>query len=265
MRAHTMQSFANWRYSSALDMLPSSAVQAGAQPSLSHQRPSAGRSHARSPGPSRRDGVVRHREPELVMQPHDQIAGRERTTPWIAGIGPSSTSRRRKALCVSSSLGGAPGEGMLMRPSGPCSLYRITQLPQCLTVHPADLRCFLPRSPVEHARKRQKPSRLRPILRASRKPPNLTGRIVRPNRHCLAHGKQPSVCHLESHPPPIRESLVSYPMSGWFGNKPSGCMIKSIALAVVDSGLRFHRDLRPMHRRRLKRRGGVREERVTEN
>ena len=52
---------------------------------------------------------------------------RQRTTPWIAGIGPSSASRRRKALCVSSSLGGAPGEGMLMRPSGPCSLYRITQ------------------------------------------------------------------------------------------------------------------------------------------
>src|SRR6059058_6052358 len=52
---------------------------------------------------------------------------RQRTTPWTAGIGPSSTIRRRKALCVSSSLGGAPGEGMLMRPSGPCWLNRITQ------------------------------------------------------------------------------------------------------------------------------------------
>src|SRR3981189_449245 len=31
---------------------------------------------------------------------------RQRTTPWIAGIGPSSTIRRRKALCVSPSLGG---------------------------------------------------------------------------------------------------------------------------------------------------------------
>ena len=61
-----------------------------------------------------------------------------------------------------------------------------------IVMHPADLRCF------PTAAKRQKPSRLRPILRASRKPPNLTGRIVRPNRHCLAHGKQPSVCHLES-------------------------------------------------------------------
>src|SRR5262245_16196011 len=51
---------------------------------------------------------------------------RQRTTPWIAGSGPSSTIRARKALCVSS-LAGVPGEGMLMRPSGPFALNRITQ------------------------------------------------------------------------------------------------------------------------------------------
>jgi hypothetical protein len=50
-----------------------------------------------------------------------------------------------------------------------------------------------------------KPRRARPQvpgafdpLRAFGKPPNLTGRIVRPNRHRLARGKHPSVCHLES-------------------------------------------------------------------
>src|SRR5215469_7424790 len=52
---------------------------------------------------------------------------RHRTTPCTAGIGPSSTSRARNTLCSSPSLGGAPGEGMLVRPSGPCSLNRITQ------------------------------------------------------------------------------------------------------------------------------------------
>src|SRR5262245_7354229 len=31
---------------------------------------------------------------------------RQRTTPWIAGIGPSSTIRARKALCLELSLGG---------------------------------------------------------------------------------------------------------------------------------------------------------------
>src|SRR6516162_6308854 len=72
------------------------------------------------------DRIVRHRESELLIQQHDQIA-RPRTTPWIAGIGPSSTIRARKALCLELSLGGTPGEGILMRPSGPCSLNRITQ------------------------------------------------------------------------------------------------------------------------------------------
>src|SRR5271157_3527981 len=49
---------------------------------------------------------------------------RQRTTPWIAGIGPSSTIRARRALCSVVSLAGAPGEGMLISPSGPCSLNR---------------------------------------------------------------------------------------------------------------------------------------------
>jgi hypothetical protein len=52
---------------------------------------------------------------------------RQRTTPWIAGIGPSSTRRARKASCMALSLGGTPAEGILMRPSAPCSLKRITQ------------------------------------------------------------------------------------------------------------------------------------------
>ena len=65
---------------------------------------------------------VRCREPKLLVQPRDQIARppahhavdrRDRTL---------STIRARKALCVASSLGGTPGEGMLMRPSGPCSV-----------------------------------------------------------------------------------------------------------------------------------------------
>src|SRR5262249_58290289 len=73
------------------------------------------------------DWVARHREPDLLIHPHDQTAPRQRTTPWIAGIGPSSTRRARKASCMALSLGGAPGEGILMRPSAPSALNRITQ------------------------------------------------------------------------------------------------------------------------------------------
>src|SRR5215470_4214757 len=52
---------------------------------------------------------------------------RQRTTPCTAGIGPSSTIRERNALCASVSLLGPPGDGLLPRPSHPCSLNRITQ------------------------------------------------------------------------------------------------------------------------------------------
>ena len=144
------------------------------------------------------DGVVRHREPELVMQPHDQIAG----PPAHHAV-----DRRDRAFVHEPAekgfvrvveLGRRAWRRDVDETVRPLLVVSDHPVPQCLAVHPADLRCFLPRSPVEHGRKRQKPSRLRPILRASRKPPNLTGRIIRPNRHCLAHGKQPSVCHLES-------------------------------------------------------------------
>ena len=116
---------------------------------------------------------------------------RQRTTPWTAGIGPSFTIRARKALCVSSSLGGTPGEGILMRPSGPLLVEPDHPIPQCLTIHPADLRRVFPRGAVKHSRDRQQSSRLRGILCAFRKLANLAGRIVPPNRNCLAHGKHP--------------------------------------------------------------------------
>jgi hypothetical protein len=73
------------------------------------------------------DGVVRDRDTELRMQLHDQIARPPTHHTVPRRIGPSFTSRERKTLCSSLSLGGAPGEGMLVRPSGPCSLNRITR------------------------------------------------------------------------------------------------------------------------------------------
>ena len=36
------------------------------------------------------------------------------------------------------SLGGTPGEGILMRPSGPCSLNQDHPVPQRLTIHATD-------------------------------------------------------------------------------------------------------------------------------
>ena len=47
----------------------------------------------------------------------------QRTTPWTAGIFHDAD---KKAPCSSSSLRGTPSEGMLIKPSDPCSLKRIT-------------------------------------------------------------------------------------------------------------------------------------------
>ena len=52
---------------------------------------------------------------------------RQRTTPWIAGIGPLSTSRASACRCLSLSLAGLPVALPSIRPSGPLALKRRTQ------------------------------------------------------------------------------------------------------------------------------------------
>ena len=52
---------------------------------------------------------------------------RQRTTPWIAGIGPLSTSRASACRCLSLSLVGLPVALPSIRPSGPLALKRRTQ------------------------------------------------------------------------------------------------------------------------------------------
>ena len=71
------------------------------------------------------DRIVRDRDADLLMEPHDQIAGPPAHDAIDAGIGLSSTRRARNALCSFVTLPGAPGDTLLMRPSGPCSLNRI--------------------------------------------------------------------------------------------------------------------------------------------
>src|SRR5215472_17793127 len=116
---------------------------------------------------------------------------RQRTTPWIAGIGPSSTIRARKALCLELSLRrhsrrrdiDETVRSLLVEPDHPVS--------QRLTIHATDRGRLFPRGAVEHSRNRQQPSRLRSIFRSLGKTANLAGGVVRPHRNGLAHGKPP--------------------------------------------------------------------------
>ena len=87
-------------------------------------------------------------------------------------------------------LGRPPGEGMLMRPSGPCSLIG-SPSPAASDDPSRPSSLLLPVKTRRAQPQRQKSARLRPILRAFRKPPNLPSRILRPHRHRLAHGKHP--------------------------------------------------------------------------
>ncbi len=70
----------------------------------------------------------KNREPKLLVKPHNQIAGPpthhpadRRDRPFLHQAG------EKRPVAILPSLGGTPGEGMLMRPSAPCSLNRITQ------------------------------------------------------------------------------------------------------------------------------------------
>jgi hypothetical protein len=51
---------------------------------------------------------------------------RQRTTPWMAGIGPLSTSLAKAWRCSWFSFGRLPGALRSIRPSGPCALKRST-------------------------------------------------------------------------------------------------------------------------------------------
>jgi hypothetical protein len=73
------------------------------------------------------DRIVRDRDAELLVEPHDQIAG----PPAHDAIDRRDRAVFHEAseecfICSFVSLPGAPGDALLMKPSGPCSLNRIT-------------------------------------------------------------------------------------------------------------------------------------------
>jgi|Tabmets4t2r2_1033128.scaffolds.fasta_scaffold63757_1 hypothetical protein len=61
---------------------------------------------------------------------------RQRTTPWIAGVGPVSMIFASALRCASVSRGGCPGALRSIRPSGPCALNFTTQSRTICTVTP---------------------------------------------------------------------------------------------------------------------------------
>ena len=78
---------------------------------------------------------------EIVMRNSSQShairsTNRQRTTPWMAGMGPCSMMACRAARCASVSFEGWPGGLRLTRPSGPWALNFTTQSRTICTVTP---------------------------------------------------------------------------------------------------------------------------------
>src|SRR3954465_11314623 len=146
---------------------------------------------------------------------------RQRTTPWIAGIGPSSTRATRAARCASVSLDGWPGGLRLTRPSGPRALNFITQSRTIWTVTPPTRAApVLARAPADPGRlraacplidrgQRQQAPRLWAILGLTSDRAQGGGVEVSAERN--RHGEPLSVAALESDPPQTRQTQTSHP------------------------------------------------------
>lgn len=81
--------------------------------------------------------VVSSSETENSSDSHcTRSINRQRTTPWIAGIGPASTISLSARRCFLLNLGVGPGALMLISPSGPWLLNRNTQSRMLYSVTP---------------------------------------------------------------------------------------------------------------------------------
>ena len=161
-------------------------------------RPSASHSHAKSPVHGPVDGVVRYREnANSSYSRMIRSQARQRTTPWIAGVGPSSTIWARNALCSSSTWRSAWGSNVYQA-SGPCSLKRITQSRSVWrSIPPVSLP--LPRCSVEDRSDRQNDVPAPRPLSVFGQTANFGARIVCFHCNRSTHDKPPSVCQVENH------------------------------------------------------------------
>src|SRR3954454_3613086 len=134
---------------------------------------------------------------------------RQRTTPWMAGMGPCSTMACRAARCASVSFEGWPGGLRLIKPAGPWALNFTTQSRTICTVTP----------PSRAAAVRVAPHRSRPGPTGAA----LAGRPWSRGRSRAAHGHQslsgaePAwrtslVRHLESDLPQTHQTQPSHPL-----------------------------------------------------
>jgi hypothetical protein len=77
---------------------------------------------------------------------------------------------------------------VILEPFETALVEAVDPVPQCLTIHAADLRGFRPAHAVQRRRNRQQAPALVRILRRRRTMAQLRGRVTVPDRHNLRHG-----------------------------------------------------------------------------
>jgi len=90
------------------------------------------------------DGVVRHREPELLMQPHDQIAGSPAHDPVDRRDRSLFHNPGEKGPVLVIELGRHARRRRVKEPFRSLFVETDHPVPQRLAVHPADLGCIGP-------------------------------------------------------------------------------------------------------------------------
>src|SRR3974390_1152951 len=136
-------------------------------------------------------GIVENREAELLVRANDQIPGPPAYHAVDGGDWSLIYDACQKCLLLVVELTGGARRWLVDQALWTLFVGPNTPVPQRLTIHAAGLGGLFPRGPVENRRYRQQPSRLSRISCSLRQPPNRFAREVRPNRHCLSHGKRP--------------------------------------------------------------------------
>ena len=135
---------------------------------------------------------------------------RQRTTPWTAGIGLVHDPAEKGFVHVVE-LGRRARRRNVDETVRPLPLNRITQSRNVWRSIPPSFAASSRETPSRTAASARSLRACAPSFAHFAKPPNLTGRVVRPNRHRLAHGKHPSFANLNH---VTGDSRQSHPIGG---------------------------------------------------
>ena len=121
---------------------------------------------------------------------------RQRTTPWIAEIGPFSINLASADRCVSFNIGCWPGALPLMSSVGALRIKAFNPISNNLRSDAAGLRRLGPARPIIDTRKREKTPCLGSVPRMLRQTPKRPRVEISAQWNCQRHGEPPSFATL---------------------------------------------------------------------